>query len=372
MDLIAPLNVLQIARFRVSLRALEDTSLPAFLGSTLRGTFGHALKAAVCIMPHHDCERCLVVERCLYPYLFETSPAYDHPLMRGQERVPHPFVIDPPQPERIPRPVVVSSNGGILVQTSKANAKGGVPEGRIPLHPFSFRSSRLVPIGETIAFDLILMGRGIDALPFVVYALSEMGSRGLGAGRGKFTLTRVDTLEDGKPEKTLYSTESLRIDMGQAKAIGLDDLVRSRLRETPSDERARLRFLTPARIRVGGDLQSGITFELLIRNVLRRLSLLAASHGSSPLKLEYRELVRRASEAQTVQAVLSWWDWQRYSNRLNTSMKLGGFVGDIEFQGPAVRDLFPLLVAGELLHVGTGTSFGLGRYEIMGVDKEPK
>lgn len=45
-------------------------------------------------------------------------------------------------------------------------------------------------------------------------------------------------------------------------------------------------------------------------------------------------------------------------------MKLGGFIGEIEYKGEAITEFLPLIVAGEILHVGTGTSFGLGKYEI--------
>src|SRR5689334_4844685 len=88
---------LELARYELRLRAVRQTALPAFLGSTLRGAFGHALKQAVCIMPHRDCERCLVAERCLYPYLFETPvPSGAMWLLRNQQQAPRPFILAPP------------------------------------------------------------------------------------------------------------------------------------------------------------------------------------------------------------------------------------------------------------------------------------
>ena len=50
---------LALSRYELRLRAEEVCSLPAVLGSTLRGAFGHALKKTVCVMPHRDCERCI-------------------------------------------------------------------------------------------------------------------------------------------------------------------------------------------------------------------------------------------------------------------------------------------------------------------------
>lgn len=44
-------------------------------------------------------------------------------------------------------------------------------------------------------------------------------------------------------------------------------------------------------------------------------------------------------------------------------MNLGGFVGEIEYEGEAIQEFLPLIAAGELMHVESNTTFGLGRYE---------
>ena len=45
-------------------------------------------------------------------------------------------------------------------------------------------------------------------------------------------------------------------------------------------------------------------------------------------------------------------------------MNLGGFAGEIEYEGDGIDEFLPLIAAGELLHMGSNTSFGLGMYEI--------
>jgi hypothetical protein len=45
-------------------------------------------------------------------------------------------------------------------------------------------------------------------------------------------------------------------------------------------------------------------------------------------------------------------------------MKMGGFVGKVDYQGN-LAEFVPLLKLGERIHVVKGTAFGLGRYEIM-------
>lgn len=103
-----------------------------------------------------------------------------------------------------------------------------------------------------------------------------------------------------------------------------------------------------------------MSFALLVRNLLRRVSLLSAVHGSAPLELDYRGLIAEAASVATVKSDLQWCDWDRYSNRQQTKMTLGGFVGEVVYCGEKASEYLPLLAAGELLHVGTGSAFGLG------------
>jgi len=46
-------------------------------------------------------------------------------------------------------------------------------------------------------------------------------------------------------------------------------------------------------------------------------------------------------------------------------MRLGGFVGTMQLAGDLVF-FAPLLVTAEILHVGKGTTFGLGRVRVDG------
>ena len=46
-------------------------------------------------------------------------------------------------------------------------------------------------------------------------------------------------------------------------------------------------------------------------------------------------------------------------------MKLGGFVGEITYDGENLTDFLPYVLLGSFTHVGKGATFGLGKYEIM-------
>jgi hypothetical protein len=418
---------LEISRYELHLRAEEACNLPAFLGSTLRGAFGHALKQAVCVMPHRDCERCMVADRCIYPYLFETPPPPDLALLRGQQRAPHPFILSPPSPfapaidsgspgsagvlpgqslaspsssvtpgrsdlrirsssqsagipasvsPRSVAPPILRKAPNALPTMGRANESGG-PNGAIGTpsgNGFASDRMRLAP-GDKITFGLTLIGRSIEYLPYVVFAVSEMARRGLGFERARFQLTEVHLIDKHDERKLIYSGDSHRIAVPADSATSLAELVRTRLEQiteggalTPNPQALspalRLRFVTPTRIRVDGDLQAGMSFELLVRNLLRRVSLLCAVHGTAPLELDYRGLIAEAASVATVKSDLHWCDWDRYSNRQQTKMTLGGFVGKIEYAGQLLDQFQPIVSAGEILHLGGSSAFGLGEYEI--------
>ena len=101
---------------------------------------------------------------------------------------------------------------------------------------------------------------------------------------------------------------------------------------------------------------------MMIRNLLRRIAHLSYFHceGDSS-EFDFRGFIHRAMAVTIKEKSIEWYDWERYSARQGTRMKLGGFVGDITFEGD-LAEFIPYLQAGEHVHIGKGTSFGLGKY----------
>ncbi len=106
-----------------------------------------------------------------------------------------------------------------------------------------------------------------------------------------------------------------------------------------------------------------LEFHILIRNLLRRISLLSYFHCEKELDIDFKGIIERARDVRVEKSNLTWFDWERYSNRQETTMMLGGFVGSVAFAGE-FEPFLPFLLLGEYIHVGKGTSFGLGKYEI--------
>lgn len=317
--MVSPLSGFKVAQYKFVLKALETIHLPTYKGSTLRGAFGYAFKKIVCVVREKNCSSCLLKGKCVYSYVFETPPPPDATKMRKYPYAPHPFVILPPLEEKN-----------------------------------SYRGD------ETLCFDLTLVGRSIDYLPYFIYTFEELGRIGIGKGKGKYQLEEVRCRGKTKQWETIYSSKD-KILQKKCSEITIKDHENNL--HSP-DVNLRLIFLTPTRLKFDGKLSPSLEFHILLRNLLRRISLLSYFHCGSELKIDFKGLIEQAKGIQIKRNNLSWFDWERYSNRQEAKMKMGGFVGSINFKGK-FDDFIPFLVLGEYIHVGKGTSFGLGKYEIL-------
>lgn len=124
-----------------------------------------------------------------------------------------------------------------------------------------------------------------------------------------------------------------------------------------------LHFVTPTRLIYAEALTHTPAFHVLIRALLRRVSNLTYFHCGAELDVDFRDLIAAAEQIETVSSEVRWYDWERYSARQDTRMKLGGFVGRVTYRGD-LQAFLPLLRLGEIVHLGKGTSFGLGKYVI--------
>jgi hypothetical protein len=312
--ILGPLQQVKTGSFEFHLQARDPLVLPAYKGSTLRGGFGYAFKKVVCALRNQNCPACLLKEKCLYSYVFETPPPADTRIMRKYKAAPHPFVIEPPmERQRIYRP------------------------------------------GAEFLFGLTLIGRAIDYLPYFIYTFDELGRMGIGKGKAGFDLAAVNCNGD-----RIYDSQTRTL-----KPFGLSHL--AFIGSITPDFGLRtlnLVFRAPTRIQYDGHLAPDLEFHVLVRNLLRRLSLLYYFHCSGdPSDWDFKGAIEMAKEVKVKKENLRWYEWERYSGRQETRMKMGGFVGEIIFEGE-IGPFMPLIRAGEVLHVGKGTGFGLGKYEI--------
>jgi len=333
---LAPFSSLTLARYEFRLQAREGVELPALLGSTLRGAFGHALKAIACSVAHQDCDRCLLRDVCVYPTFFESHVEEARNLLGKNQSAPRPYIFQPPVPPLTRR----------ISQQQK-----------LKLH---------VAAGGSLSFNLTIFGSERRKLPYVIYAISLMAQHGLGVARAPFDLTEVSVLNEADEKSSIYTPQVERVAAHDNHVTTLDTLVAARLREIKSADRVTLRLLTPLRVREQGAVQETLSCLRLINNLSRRLALLNDAYGIAPQAFDYKALLAQAATVRTERADLWRHEFERLSNRQHKKIPQDGLLGEITFHGEALKELLPLLVAGEFLHVGSGTPFGLGRYRIVG------
>lgn len=324
---------LYCSSFTFSLVAKDVILLPSYKGSTLRGGFGNAFRKVVCALKKSDCSGCLLKEKCVYSYVFETPPPADSRIMTKYTNAPHPFVIEPP----------------------------------------AERKQAYKP-GDEIHFGLVLTGRAIDYLPYFIYTFDELGKMGIGKGRGKYLLNKVSVSRllspplrggDEGDGEIIYDSTTKTLNPVRPSLLNLDfEKLKSDSRGVNLEHRTlSIDFLTPTRIVYDGSLTLELEFHMLVRQLLRRMALLSYFHcGGDPSGIDFKGIIEAAKEVRVKKRSLKWYDWERYSTRQNAKMKMGGFIGEITFEGN-IGPFMPLIEAGAVLHVGKGTSFGLGRYE---------
>jgi hypothetical protein len=291
---------------------LEPAILPAFKGSTFRGVFGVALKRVVCALKQQECEACLLQSQCIYARIFETrcEPGLPSP--------PHPFVIEPP----------------LTAETH--------------FQP-----------GDQFAFALLLFGWANEYLPYFVYAFEEMGKIGLGrkleGKRGSFKLERV-----AADEEIIYQSQDRLLSKHPPERLELAEPGLSQNEEMALT----VHLETPLRLKYQNTLGAQLPFHILVRAALRRLAALNEQFGDGEPPLDYRGLVTRAQKIEIMNAHLHWHDWQRYSNRQDQAMLMGGMLGNVSYQG-RVAEFQPLLDYAAKVHLGKATTFGLGKIRVV-------
>ena len=311
-----PAFSLEYGRFRFQLQSRNKATLPSYKGSTLRGVLGRAFRQIACHGDRKDCEGCMFLTRCAYAYVFETN-RFTVAQEVGQHYVSHPFLLEPEV------------------------------DGREDYLP-----------GDVLAFHLVLFGHGLDYLPYFILAFQKVESLGLGVGRHPFTLEKVEqSLDEGAVPIWQGGDSLLRPPQRQDLANYLEPDGNN------SREELHLNLETPLRLVSGGEMVTGLEFAVLARALFRRLSYLGKAHGRVSLDLPFQDLLGKAGKVQQVESGLSWQDWERYSARQRKKLQMGGLVGSVRFQGP-LQEFWPFLRMGEIIHLGKGTVFGLGKMRV--------
>ncbi|PIE66296.1 MAG: CRISPR-associated protein Cas6 [Desulfobacterales bacterium] len=291
----------------ITCRFLTTAILPSFKGSTLRGSFGHALKSVVCTLRNQQCNECLLNSTCAYSLIFATEKIKDDMVSAR----PHPYILTPPMSEK-----------------------------------------RLYNKGDTFSFGLTLLGSATTFLPHIIYCLEEMGRQGLGKKtaqqEGRFTIVTVST-----GETVIYREDKKELLPARHEQVEVND-------HNESVSTLLIQLRTPLRLKDRNTFVRRLTFLHLVRAALRRIRILEISYGDTDIFFDYKRLCSNAEEIALVSDNTHWKDYQRYSNRQKHRMLLGGVMGSLIFKGD-MGVYLPFFRYIEKVRLGKQTAFGLGR-----------
>ena len=316
------LELLRVGIFKFVINGPKGLDLPSYHGSTLRGAFGHAFKQIACVdSKRASCHECEIEIHCPYAYVFETtSNSKENGWMGAYDDVPRPFMFVPQL------------------------------EGKTYIEP-----------NEELEIEVRLFGKGIEYLPYFVLAFNQMGEQGLGYQRKKYNLKRVISVNPVlRTEQLVYEGEQNKIFAPKNVLTGS-----SIFAVLPEEARQiRVNYLTPLRIKEQGRLVQTIEFSYLLRSLVRRASALLLFHHGIKLELNFGELIERSQAVKRVKDFSQWYEFERYSNRQEQRLKLGGVIGDVTYEGD-LGEFIPLLEFGRWSGAGKNNVFGLGQMEYM-------
>lgn len=316
---------LQIGLFEFLLRARDDLLLPPYKGNTLRGGLGNALKKIVCALEGEDCDSCAMKSKCVFQYIFDTSPPPGSPKLSNLRDIPRPFVIEPPLDMRE-----------------------------------SFER------GEYLKFNLILAGNSINYYPYFIAAFQELGKIGIGKRRfedrrtGRYELVKIYSMGNDGERKVIFDGDEKIV---YNSYMTFDGEKFANPGFTSKDSVLKFRFLTPTKICIKKELVRIPTFENIIIILTRRVNNILRFHCGIDEEWNFKEFKEKASKVKMEYSSLNWVEYDRYSSRKDRREKMEGFTGEIAFSGDFIP-FIPFLKMGELLHLGKGATWGMGKYRM--------
>jgi len=306
-------------KLRINAAADDIIELPSYKGGILRSAFGNSFRKTLCITNLQTCNKCMIKDTCLYSYIFESPLCKQSKIFNKYSHVPHPFILTPP-----------------------------------------LDNARVYKSGECFNFEIVLVGDVIEKLPYFIHSIIKMGDMGIGKLRSRFHITSISNIDENyreseivfKDEKLFPVTKFLTFEKAQ------------KIASEYTKDYIKMYFVTPVRIQFKGSLCESLNFEIFINNCFRRLTSLLYFYCNDNSPSYFKDEIQIDKNIHVVDNNLIWHNWDRYSARQKRRMKLGGLIGNICFKGD-FKNIIPYLIACSWIHIGKGTTFGMGKYIIQ-------
>ncbi len=328
------LESLPIARLRFDLTALDDTEMPAYKGDMLRMALLWWLSEYWCAAADRCRNGCRYPDTCLFGRLIE-------PRLNSTWPLPMQRLI------------------------------GATPPPAYALWDDQDRRRRL-PAGSPWHFELTLAGAlALRQIPAIVAAVQQGADRGMGRIQLRSQVRAATALLPGGERRLAAERPTADGAVLTWENFGLEDVAfgvaqANRLVATLAGpvRAIGIRYLSPVKIKEGGQWVERPEFGVVMRAVVRRLRILSLVHGAGEWPHQaYGLLLDLADAVRLEHAETHWTGFSRYSQR-SGAQEVEGFLGQAWYGGADLRPLLPALWLGQWLHIGKSYVVGGGRYEL--------
>ena len=205
--------------------------------------------------------------------------------------------------------------------------------------------------GDILEFHLILFGKTIVYFSQFLQAIHQLGCVGLGKEHVGYDIVSIGNTTG----QELLDGGNIMMERYEVRTIG--DYVKYRLNGN-NEWQNRIRFKTPVTLKYQGRMQEEVTLEAMIPAIFRRIYMLDCFEG-----IDCGEMCWQGTYPQVLEADFRMISVYRYSGTQDQKMALRGVKGDM-LLSEIPQELLPILLAGEIMHIGKNTSFGFGRYHV--------
>ncbi|MCI9356980.1 MAG: CRISPR system precrRNA processing endoribonuclease RAMP protein Cas6 [Lachnospiraceae bacterium] len=301
-------------KLHFTVKMLEDTWLPSEKVSAIRGGMGEMLLRANCVR-NRDCMRCDFESECIVRRTMYSKY------------------------EIIPRFVTTNDSVGYILECENYEEE--------------------FYAGDLLKFNLVLFGRTIAYFNQYMQAFFALGREGIGKEHSRFEVVSVVNTK----RKRLFSAGMVYMENYQIQTMW--NYVEYRMRQIQKGGcKNKLVFQTPLTLKYHEEFQESFHMEAIWNAVRRRIYMLECYEG---ITCDIYTLFHNRTPISVPGIVRQEHEWisvRRYSSTQEKKMRLSGMKGYAEMAAiPEV--MLPVLVAGELTHIGKNTSFGFGRYRLM-------
>lgn len=210
--------------------------------------------------------------------------------------------------------------------------------------------------------EITLYGKGSGFYAWALLALQHALRQGLGKKRRRWEIAEIlRVLPDRRGERLCGG------DLSALPSRLAPDLLGLAIEPYLAPQQVEVTLLSPTRLLDDGKLVPGhapVPFKLLVARVLDRFRGLYGDDASEILNPGIREVIEaQAGEVRLLADETDWHEVADYSARSRSELLLGGKVGRLVY-GEEAAPFFPILRAGEVLHVGKNPTSGCGRIAV--------